>query len=117
MKEYVKFIVIGALAGAVNGIFGAGAGMLLVPLLSHWGGLEYRRALATSVCIVLPMSLVSAFIYLRQDMPELTTLLPYLAGGLAGGFLGGRIFKKIPLAVIRRIFAAFIIYGGVRNLL
>ena len=40
-----------------------------------------------------------------------------LAGGLAGGFLGGRIFKRIPLAVIRRIFAAFIIYGGVRNLL
>lgn len=116
MKEYVKFIVIGILAGAVNGIFGAGAGMLLVPLLSHWCRLEYRHALATSVCIVLPMSLAAAFIYLRRDTPELITLLPYLAGGLAGGFLGGRIFKKIPLTIIRRVFAAFIIYGGVRNL-
>ncbi len=35
MKEHVKFIIIGVLAGAVNGIFGAGAGMILsasVPL-------------------------------------------------------------------------------------
>lgn len=117
MKEYAKFVTIGALGGFINGLFGAGAGMVLVPLLSSWGKLDYRNALATSIAVVLPMSLASAAVYFFHGGLNLPQLLPYLLGGLTGGIIGGRVFKKVPLVWIRRLFALFIIYGGVRNLL
>ena len=41
----------------------------------------------------------------------------YLLGGLAGGFLGGKLFTKVPAVWLRRLFAAFLVYGGVRYLL
>ena len=43
--------------------------------------------------------------------------LPYLLGGLAGGFLGGKLFTKVPAVWLRRLFGAFLVYGGVRYLL
>lgn len=38
--------VAGGLAGLVNGFFGGGGGMILVPLLTHRCGLDQRRAFA-----------------------------------------------------------------------
>ena len=43
--------------------------------------------------------------------------LPYLLGGLAGGFVGGRLFPRVPAPWLRYLFAAFLVYGGVRYLL
>ena len=43
--------------------------------------------------------------------------LPYLIGGAIGGLIAGRIFKKVKLIWIRRVFGALIIYGGVRAVL
>ncbi len=49
MKNTGKFAVTGGLAGLCNGLFGAGGGLFLVPLLTQWAGLEQRKAFATSV--------------------------------------------------------------------
>lgn len=106
----------GAVSGAVNGFFGAGGGTVAVPMLSSYCGLEYKNALAASVSVMLPISLCSAFIYLRSVDITFSALLPYLIGGLAGGLIGGKIFKKVPNKWLRRCFALFIIYGGVKNL-
>ena len=38
-------------------------------------------------------------------------------GGLGGGFVGGRLFQKVSNLWLRRIFACFLLYGGVRYLL
>ena len=40
MKNTGKFAVTGGLAGLCNGLFGAGGGLFLVPLLTQWAGLE-----------------------------------------------------------------------------
>ena len=52
MKPMWKYAVSGMAAGAANGLFGAGGGMILVPLLTRWGGLEDKTALA-----VLPLTM------------------------------------------------------------
>ena len=117
MKKYAKYIIIGALGGAINGIFGAGAGMVLVPLLSEWAKIDYKNALATSVSAVLPISFTSAAVYLSRGTADIRTAIPYLLGGLAGGVIGGICFGRVSANWIRRIFALFIIYGGVKNLL
>ena len=108
--------VSGALAGAVNGFFGGGGGMALVPLLAGWCGLGQRRAFATSVAVILPLCILSAAVYLFRGGVELVPALPYLAGGLAGGLLGGRVFRRLNMTWLRRGFALLILYGGARAL-
>ena len=116
MNFRVKYALIGTAAGIINGVFGAGGGMILVPLLSKWAGLDYKSALATSVAVILPVSVSSALVYILGNGFDLTVALPYALGGLIGGFVGGKIFKNVPVKWMRRIFAIFVIYGGVKNL-
>ena len=117
MKQRTRYVVSGVLAGVVNGLFGGGGGMVLVPLLRRWCGLEERRAFATCVAVILPFCVVSAAVYLLRTPFDLTQALPYLLGGLAGGFVGGRLFPRVPAPWLRYLFAAFLAYGGIRYLL
>ena len=117
MKQRTRYAGSGALAGVVNGLFGGGGGMVLVPLLQRWCGLEERRAFATCVAVILPLCLVSAAVYVLRRGVDLTLAAPYLLGGLIGGFLGGQLFPKVSAGWLRYLFAGFLLYGGVRYLL
>ncbi len=113
----LRYAVTGALAGAANGFFGAGGGMFLVPLLVKWTKMENRKAFATSVAVILPLSLASLVIYGLRGGLDINAAWPYLLGGALGGIIAGRIFKKIDMLWLRRAFGLLIIYGGVRAVL
>ncbi len=117
MPLKVKCAIAGLLTGALNGFFGAGGGMLLVPLLIRWVKLDERCAFATSVFIILPLCIVSAGVYLFRAGINPAPAIPFLIGGLAGGFIGGRIFKQIPTAWLHRVFGLLLLYGGIRCLI
>ena len=104
MKPMWKYAVSGMAAGAANGLFGAGGGMILVPLLTRWGGLEDKTAFATSIAIIAPMCLVSIFIYWYQGQLDF------------GGLRGGKLFKNMPAGVLHKLLGLFILYGGIRSL-
>lgn len=107
----------GAAAGLINGLFGGGGGTVLVPLLTGWGKMPQKRAFAGCVAVILPLCVLSAVIYLLRTGLKLAVALPYLLGGLLGGIVGGKLFRKMPGCWLRRIFGAFLVYGGVRYLL
>ena len=114
MRERVKYALAGAAAGLANGFFGGGGGSLLVPALVRGCNLEERRAFATSVAVVLPLCVLSAGIYLLRGGLELSAALPYLIGGAAGGWLGGRWFQGVKVSWLRRGFGLLLIFGGLR---
>ena len=115
-KPKLGAAVSGALAGLVNGLFGAGGGMLLLPLLSRMNGLEAHEAFACSVCIILPLSLVSVAVYFLQGGLDVMQALPYLAGGAAGGVIAV-LLKRISAAWLHRALGLLIVWGGLRLLL
>ena len=49
MQAKTKYALSGTAAGLVNGLFGGGGGMVLVPLLNGWCGLAGKQAFATCV--------------------------------------------------------------------
>ena len=112
-----KLRLTGAAGGLINGLFGGGGGMAVVPLLRRWYGTEEKRAFATCVAIILPFCLLSAAVFLLRGSFDLLQALPYLIGGAAGGWVGGRTMGRVPTVWLRWIFAAFLLYGGVRYLL
>ena len=110
MQAKTKYALSGTAAGLVNGLFGGGGGMVLVPLLNGWCGLAGKQAFATCVAAILPLSAVSAAF-------DWAAALPYLIGGLVGGLVGGRLFHRVSVTWLRGLFAAFLLYGGVRYIL
>ena len=117
MSDRAKFAVTGALAGAANGFFGAGGGLFLAPLLVSLCGMEQRKAFATSVAVVLPLSAVSALVYWMKGGLDLGTAWPYLVGGALGGLAAGRLFQRVSVDRLRRAFGLLILYGGIRAVL
>ncbi len=115
-KKWLAPGLAGGAAGIVNGFFGGGGGMVLVPLLISQCGLDRRKALASSVAIILPLCVLSAGIYYAQGNLDIKAASPYLVGGLLGGLLGGKLFQKVPTLWLKRGFALFILYGAWRAL-
>ncbi len=113
-KQNWKYALAGGLAGLANGFFGGGGGSILVPLLTGMCGLDQRRAFATSVAVILPLCALSAGVYLFRGGLDWMAALPYLAGGLVGGFLGGKLFRGIRIDWLKRGFGLLLLYGGVR---
>lgn len=111
-KAYGPAALAGGAAGIVNGFFGGGGGMVLVPLLVSKCQLERRKAFACSVAIIFPLCALSAVIYYAKGNLDLLQALPYLVGGLIGGLVGGKIFKKVPVVWLKRVFALLILYGA-----
>lgn len=106
----------GGCAGAVNGLFGAGGGMVLVPLLSALTDLKEEQVFPASISIILPICLVSLTVTAFTLGLDLTGALPYLLGGAFGGLIAGRWGAKIPVKWLHRFLGALIIWGGLRYL-
>ena len=91
--------------------------MLLLPLLEKTTDLEEKERFACAVCIILPLSLVSAGVYLLRGSRFAAAALPYLLGGALGGIIAGLLLKKISALWLHRLLGGFILWGGLRLLL
>ena len=106
-------ILAGLGAGAVNGIFGAGGGMVLIPLLGLLTDWEDREIFASSLGVILPICLVSLA---AGPPPPWQDALPWLWGSGLGGMAAGIWGRKIPLKWLHRGLGILIIWGGIRYL-
>jgi uncharacterized membrane protein YfcA len=112
----VKLAFIGLFAGAINGLFGSGGGMIVVPALIFLMKIEDHKAHATAIMIILPITLVSSYLYLTNGAVDFGIAWKVIAGGLAGGFIGAWLLNKLPKKYLRLIFGLFIIASAVRLL-
>ena len=115
-KKHAGIAIAGICAGAVNGLFGAGGGMVLVPLLSCLSALENQEIFPASVCIILPICVISLFLSSRSVNVSAATILQYMIASTAGGILAGIIGKKIPTVWLHKLLGVLILWGGIRYL-
>lgn len=115
-KKYIGISLAGISAGAVNGLFGAGGGMVLVPLLTWLTKLEDDEVFPASVSIILPICLVSLSLTFQPGTVPWQTAIPYLLGSTVGGLLAGMFGKRIPTLWLHRGLGILILWGGIRYL-
>lgn len=112
----VQRVACGVAVGAANSLFGGGGGMIAVPLLQKTGLME-KRAHATAILLILPISLLSFLLYAMQGFYRPSVLIPTSLGVTAGGFLGAKLLGKMPDKAVRLVFAVLQMAAGVFLLL
>ena len=115
--SFWRYALPGAAAGIIAGLFGAGGGMILIPLLRLIAKPDENAIFPASVCIMLPICLTTVFLdAMSHGSLPLQTAWPYMLGGSMGGILACQVAKKIPTLWLHRGLGTLIIWGGVRYL-
>ena len=112
---WIKLIT-GAIIGFVNGFWGGGGGMICVPLLQNVIKLPEKKAHATTLLIMLPLSIASLVVYLFSGNLPIVDALKIGVGFVVGGVGGANILKKISNKWLGYLFSIIIIIGGVKML-
>lgn len=105
--------IFGVAVGAANGLFGGGGGMIAVPALTLTG-VPSKKAHATAIAIILPLSLISGAVYLAKGAADPSVILPSCAGVFVGGIAGALLLKKINSRGLSLLFYALMIAAGLK---
>lgn len=113
-KRIVIGLVGGLFVGFLSGFFGGGGGMIVVPLLIFALGLTEKKAHATAIFTILPISIASSVVYLINKNVPFYELGFATIGFVVGGVIGALLLKKINNKILRVIFAVIMIAAGIK---
>lgn len=112
----VATVTAALLTGIANGLFGGGGGMLAVPAYTVFQDMETKKAHATAVAAILPLSLISAIIYIANGNFN-PSFGYYVCGAvIIGGITGSFLLKKISSRLLEFIFYGVMLAAGIRML-
>ena len=113
----MKIAIIGMVAGVINGLFGSGAGMIILPVLAN--NIDGIKARGTTLMSVLFLSIISSIFYIKNLSIQISleTIWYVVAGGIIGGALGAKLINKIPSKYLEVLLAIFMIGTGIRMIL
>ena len=116
-KKNILSAILGLITGFLNGLFGSGGGTVLVPSLEKFLNFEEHKAHATAIAVILPLSILSMFIYLKGIDINYMQVIAICLGGMAGGYLGAKFLKKIPAKWLHKIFGIFMLIAAWRMII
>ena len=117
VKKYGFSGVIGALAGLINGLLGAGGGIIITYYLAHILSNVQKAengVFANAVATMLPVSAVSLVLYLLKGYISIDNgLISLLPSALIGGILGAFLLTKLNVKIVKIIFAFLVTISGI----
>ena len=110
-----RALATGFLAGLLNGLLGAGGGVGLVRGADRLLPREYRDGrdvFANVLCVMLPLSAVSAIAYALSGSVGGVDFSPFVLPAVIGGVGGGMLLAVIDTRLLRLIFSALVVWSG-----
>lgn len=112
----IYLLLAGFGAGVVNGLLGAGGGILIIAALSKIMKNELvdkKDVFVNSLCVMLPISAVSCFLYALRGNLAAEGFGSFALPAIIGGVTGGLLIDKIKWGSLKRIFSALVILSGI----
>jgi len=119
MKMDVMTIVIlaltGVAAGFMGGMVGVGGGIVMVPAMVFFLGVSQQSAQGTSLAVLMvPVSAVAVYNYYKAGEVNFRYAFVIALFFIVGGYFGSKLAIRIDQAVIRKLFAVFMILVAVK---
>lgn len=103
--------IFGAIGGFINGFFGMGGGTVtLYPLQKKMS--DKKKANATCLFIILPLTLVSIVIYFFNGSIDWALSLKVCVGGIVGAVVGALLLNKVKYKYVLWVYTAITVVGG-----
>lgn len=118
------YLAVGVGAGLVAGLLGVGGGIIIVPLLlvifTHLGygniDLVFPLAAGTSLAVIVPTSMSSAWAHHRNGRVRWRTVLALTPGGLAAVHVASVIALRTAGSTLRSAFGGLLIVVSLQML-
>jgi uncharacterized membrane protein YfcA len=114
--EYLLYLVGGAIAGLLSGLFGVGGGLIIVPILAViFSSLQFHEAhvmhmaLATSMATIIFTSIASTRAHHRKQHVDWTVARTMTPGVVIGTLFGSLLATHIHSTSLQGIFALFVL--------
>lgn len=107
----IGILLVGLLAGVLSGLFGIGGGIVMVPMLVAFFGMNILDANAASLgAMLLPVGVFGVINYYKAGLIHLKESLWISLGLFAGSFLGAEITFLIDISLLAKLYALFLLY-------
>ncbi|MBT8038576.1 MAG: sulfite exporter TauE/SafE family protein [Verrucomicrobiae bacterium] len=120
MKTFVIVSIIGVAAGLLGALCGIGGGIVMVPAFVTALGFEQKKAVATSLAVIVIVSLVSTLNHTLRKGESLIdwriVALAAVAAALAAWF-GTDLMHKLSNQHLTRLFGIVLLVFGAKMLL
>ena len=103
-------------AGFVSGLLGIGGGLVMVPLLAGWLRMPLKRALGTSLLVIVALVVPGTVVHAALGHIDLGVCLALVVGGVPGARLGAALAlgakeRTLRLVVGGSLFAISVGYA------
>lgn len=105
------------IAGVLSGLLGIGSGVVKVLAMDQAMRLPYKVATTTSNFIIGITAAVGAGVYFSRGYIDPVLTFPVMLGVLVGAIFGARLLPKVPVTLLRWIFAIVITIMAVQMLI
>lgn len=95
---------------------GMGGGFVLLLYLVIFGGTEQMSAQGQNLLFFIPIVIISLFFHIRNRLVDFKTALLCGICGLPAVYLGYLTAISISGSLLKKLFAAFIIAAGLKDL-
>jgi uncharacterized membrane protein YfcA len=95
-------------AGTLSGLLGIGSGSLKVIAMDQAMQLPFKVSTATSNFMIGVTAAASASLYLSRGYVNPAIAMPVMLGVLCGSLLGARFLPRLPVKLLRRVFAVVV---------
>jgi len=107
----IGLILFGILVGILSGIFGIGGGIVMVPSLIVFFGMDILDANATSLtAMLLPVGILGVISYYKAGYIKVRESLWIALGLFLGSFVGGEIAVNINESLLAKLYAGILLY-------
>ncbi len=110
MSESLFMLATGLLAGLIGSILGVGGGVVIVPFLTIFGGIDIKVSIAVSLASIIATSLVSSSVYFGEKLAKPRVALLLVPSIILGAYTGANITVYAPASVIEVVFALLLFY-------
>lgn len=114
--EYLLYLLGGAIAGLLSGLFGVGGGLIIVPILAFIFGLLHfpdahvmHMALGTSLATIILTSISSARAHHRKHNVDWDIVRTIVPGIVIGTLLGSLVATSLHSDWLTLIFVIFVL--------
>ena len=121
-SDLMPFVLGGLTAGLLNGLLGAGGGIIAVLVLGHIqkragiaesGIGDSRDLFANALAAMLPVTVISLLGYLSRGGLDVSDNLYLIIPAIIGGTAGALLLDRLSVNTARRIFTVIVILSGI----